>query len=105
MPVASVSLKLVRDAPNKEDEERKPSLKEQPSYLKEVGVALSRREELLKLKERLSSSRLILSADPSSKPWLLARQISQSKIVEAKPAAQPRRKLRERSGSSSSEEK
>ena len=30
--------------------ERKPSLKEQPSYLKEVGVALSRREELLKLK-------------------------------------------------------
>jgi hypothetical protein len=30
--------------------ERKPSLKEQPSYLKEVGVALTRREELLKLK-------------------------------------------------------
>jgi hypothetical protein len=35
--------------------ERKPSLKEQPSYLKEVGVALTRREELLKLKVKSSS--------------------------------------------------
>ena len=33
-----------------QDGERKPSLKEQPSYLKEVGVALTRREELIKLK-------------------------------------------------------
>jgi len=80
--------------------ESKPSLKEQPSYLKEVGVALTRREELLKLKERLSSSRLILSADPSSKPWLLARQISASKLIE-----QPSRVWREREREDSSSDK
>merc|ERR1712098_652422 len=55
---------------------RKKSLKEQPSYLKEVSVALSRREELLRLKERLSSAKLLLDADPSTKPWLLTRSIS-----------------------------
>jgi hypothetical protein len=40
--------------------ERKPSLKEQPSYLKEVGVALNRRDELLKLQVRssLATSRI-----------------------------------------------
>jgi len=79
--------------------ESSPSLKEQPSYLKEVGVALTRREELLKLKERLSSSRLILSADPSSKPWLLARQISASKLVD-----QPNRVSRDSVESSSDKE-
>merc|ERR1712106_400361 len=41
---------------------RKPSLKEQPSYLKEVSVALSRREELLKLRQRMSAARLIMAA-------------------------------------------
>merc|ERR1712105_360545 len=49
---------------------RKPSLKEQPSYLKEVSVALHRGEELKKLKEKLSSARLIMEKDPSAKPWM-----------------------------------
>jgi len=83
----------------KDVEERRPSIKEQPSYLKEVGVALTRREELLKLKERLSSSKLILSADPSSKPWLLARQISASKLKLQSDVLRPRLS-RESSGSS-----
>ena len=38
-----------------QEDGRKKSLKEQPSYLKEVGVALNRREELLKLKVSLES--------------------------------------------------
>ena len=59
---------------------RKPSLKEQPSYLKEVSIALTRREELFKLRERMSSARLLLEADPSTKPWLSARSISSSSI-------------------------
>merc|ERR1711928_191365 len=56
-------------------ETRKKSLKEQPSYLKEVSVALNRGEELKKLKERLSSA----------KPWMLSRSISNSSLG-AKPA-------------------
>ena len=59
---------------------RRPSLKEQPSYLKEVSIALTRREELFKLRERMSSARLLLEADPSTKPWLQARSISYSSI-------------------------
>merc|ERR1711999_39156 len=50
-------------------ETRKKSLKEQPSYLKEVSVALNRGEELKKLKERLSAAKLIMEKDPSAKPW------------------------------------
>ena len=61
---------------------RKPSLKEQPSYLKEVSVALSRREELLKLRERMSAAKLIMDADPAAKPWLLSRSISNNSIKE-----------------------
>merc|ERR1712002_160756 len=61
---------------------RKPSLKKQPSYLKEVSVALSRREELLKLRERMSAAKLIMDADPSAKPWLLSRSISSNSIKE-----------------------
>merc|ERR1712168_1584268 len=61
---------------------RKPSIKEQPSYLKEVSVALSRREELLKLRERMSAAKLIMDADPSAKPWLLSRSISSNSIKE-----------------------
>merc|ERR1711887_10443 len=61
---------------------RKPSLKEQPSYLKEVSVALTRREELLKLRERMSSAKIILDADPSAKPWLLSRSLSSNSIKE-----------------------
>merc|ERR1712183_1227403 len=61
---------------------RKPSLKEQPSYLKEVSVALSRREELLKLRERMSAAKLIMDADPSAKPWLLSRSISTNSLKE-----------------------
>merc|ERR1712122_322853 len=61
---------------------RKSSLKEMPSYLKEVSVALTRREELLKLRERMSSAKLILEKDPTAKPWLLSRSISNSSIKE-----------------------
>jgi hypothetical protein len=82
---------------------RKPSLKEMPSYLKEMAVATNRRQELLKLKERLSNSKLILSADPASKPWLLARQISSAKLESVKkPRISPDR-LYSRSSSSTSE--
>merc|ERR1712061_659728 len=48
---------------------RKPSLKEQPSYLKEVSTALNRREDLLKMKQRLSSNS-IRDLDPATKPWM-----------------------------------
>merc|ERR1712050_192970 len=65
---------------------RKPSLKEQPSYLKEVSVALNRGEELKKLKERLSAAKLIMDKDPSAKPWMLSRSISNSSLG-AKPAS------------------
>merc|ERR1711988_578711 len=58
-------------------ETRKKSLKEQPSYLK---------EELKKLKERLSAAKLIVEKDPSAKPWMLSRSISNSSLG-AKPAA------------------
>ena len=61
---------------------RKSSLKEMPSYLKEVSVALSRREELLKLRERMSSAKIILEKDPSAKPWLLSRSISNNSIKD-----------------------
>ena len=68
-------------APSPAKMTRKPSLKEQPSYLKEVSVALSRREELLKLRQRMSAARLIMDADPAAKPWLLSRSISNKDIL------------------------
>merc|ERR1711874_145570 len=61
-------------------ETRKKSLKEQPSYLKEVSVALNRGDELRKLKERLSAAKLIMEKDPSAKPWMLSRSISNSSL-------------------------
>ena len=64
---------------------RKSSLKEMPSYLKEVSVALNRREELLKLRERMSSAKIILEKDPSAKPWLLSRSISNNSIKDETP--------------------
>merc|ERR1739848_143905 len=70
-------------------ETRKKSLKEQPSYLKEVSVALNRGEELKKLKERLSAAKLIMEKDPSAKPWMLSRSISNSSLG-AKSAVKPR---------------
>ena len=70
-------------APLLKAEDRKPSLKEMPSYLKEVSVALTRREELLKLRERMSSAKLILEKDPTAKPWLLSRSISNSSIISS----------------------
>merc|ERR1712227_188876 len=76
---------LVKQAPAPapvDTKERKPSLKEMPSYLKEVSVALNRREELLKLRERMSSAKLILEKDPTAKPWLLSRSISNSSMKE-----------------------
>merc|ERR1712002_1058617 len=80
---------------------RKPSLKKQPSYLKEVSVALSRREELLKLRERMSAAKLIMDADPSAKPWLLSRSISNNSIKEdILTTSRARNTDREREGSS-----
>merc|ERR1712130_260181 len=82
---------------------RKPSLKEQPSYLKEVSVALNRGEELKKLKERLSAAKLVMVKDPSVKPWMLSRSISNSSLG-AKPAGlktRPRSVSRESSSDDS----
>merc|ERR1711944_213355 len=81
-------------------ETRKKSLKEQPSYLKEVSVALNRGEEL---KKRLSAAKLIMEKDPSAKPWMLSRSISNSSLG-AKPAAvktRPRSVSRESSSDDS----
>merc|ERR1712083_1046699 len=78
---------------------RKPSLKEQPSYLKEVSVALNREEELKKLKERLSAAKLIMKKDPSAKPWMLSRSISNSSLG-AKSAVKPRPRSVSRESSS-----
>merc|ERR1711878_130527 len=78
---------------------RKPSLKEQPSYLKEVSVALNRGEELKKLKERLSAAKLIMEKDPSAKPWMLSRSISNSSLG-AKSAVKPRPRSVSRESSS-----
>merc|ERR1712212_370571 len=82
---------------------RKPSLKEQPSYLKEVSVALHRGEELKKLKERLSAAKLIMDKDPSAKPWMLSRSISDSSLgaKSAGVKTRPRGVSRESSGDDS----
>merc|ERR1712018_331962 len=84
-------------------ETRKKSLKEQPSYLKEVSVALNTGEELKKLKERLPAAKLIMDKDPSAKPWTLSRSISNSSLG-AKPAGlknRPRSVSRESSSDDS----
>merc|ERR1712083_986858 len=59
----------------------------QPSYLKEVSTALTRREELLRLKERLSSSKLLLSMDPKTKPWLIKRSASSVSSLSLSPSS------------------
>ena len=43
---------------------------------------MPRREELLKLRERMSSAKIILEKDPSAKPWLLSRSISNSSMKD-----------------------
>merc|ERR1712212_1141001 len=92
---------MATPGPNPVKITRKPSLKEQPSYLKEVSVALSRREELLKLRERMSAAKLIMDADPSAKPWLLSRSISNNSIKEdILVTTRERNRDREREGSS-----
>merc|ERR1711997_899284 len=58
--------------------DRKPSLRELPSYRKEANQALNRREGLKSLSQRLSSNRDLLNADPSTKPWLKFRSISRT---------------------------
>ena len=75
-------------------------MKEMPSYLKEVSVALSRREELLKLRERMSSAKLILEKDPTAKPWLLSRSISNSSIKDEAKSDRLRKISRESRSSS-----
>merc|ERR1711931_175185 len=79
---------------------RKPSLKEQPSYLKEVSVALNRGEELKKLKERLSAAKLIMDKDPSAKPWMLSRSISNSSLGAKSAGVKPRPRSVSRESSS-----
>merc|ERR1712210_205300 len=79
---------------------RKPSLKEQPSYLKEVSVALHRGEELKKLKERLSAAKLIMDKDPSAKPWMLSRSISNSSLGAKSAGVKPRPRSVSRESSS-----
>merc|ERR1711862_1091701 len=74
---------------------RRPSLKEQPSYLKEVSVALTRREELLRLRERMSAAKLIMEADPSAKPWLLSRSISNNSIPRCRKVSKDSRSSRD----------
>jgi len=76
------------------------SLKEQPSYLKEVSVALSRGDELRKLKERLSAARLIMEKDPSAKPWMLSRSISNSSLGSKPATVKPRVRSASRESSS-----
>lgn len=49
---------------------RRPSLKEMPSFRNEASKALDRRDDLARLKERLSFNRDLLNGDPASKPWL-----------------------------------
>ena len=58
---------------------RKPSLKEMPSYRDEASRALNRREDVNGIKDRLSASKEMLNADPSTKPWL--RRTSGSSAV------------------------
>merc|ERR1712037_484258 len=70
---------------------RKPSLKEQPSYLKEVSVDLNRGEELTKL---------IMDKDPSAKPWMLSRSISNSSLGAKSAGVKPRPRSVSRESSS-----
>merc|ERR1711862_568554 len=79
---------------------RKPSLKEQPSYLKEVSVAINRGDELRKLKERLSAAKLLMEKDPSAKPWMLSRSISAASLGPKPVAVKPRVRNASRDSSS-----
>ena len=63
---------------SQENGDRKPSLREMPSYREEANKALNRREDLKSLSQRLSSNRDLLNADPSTKPWLKFRSISRT---------------------------
>ena len=60
------------------DNDRKVSLREMPSYREEANKALNRREGLKSLSQRLSSNRDLLNADPATKPWLKFRSISRT---------------------------
>ena len=56
-------------------------------------MVLTRRDELLRLRERMSAAKLIMDANPSAKPWLLSRSISNTSIKEeVKAATIPRRR-------------
>merc|ERR1712002_468122 len=99
-PTYYLASMAVSAGPKPVEIKRKPSLKKQPSYLKEVSVALSRREELLKLRERMSAAKLIMDADPSAKPWLLSRSISNTSIKEDILVTRERNMSRDREESS-----
>ena len=59
---------------------RRPSLKEMPSFRAEASKALNRREDLQRIKDRLSFNREILHADPASKPWLKMKHASPHQV-------------------------
>merc|ERR1712020_312258 len=63
---------------SQENGDRKPSLRELPSYKDEAKRALHRQDDLKSLSKRLSSNRDLLNADPSTKPWLKFRSISRT---------------------------
>lgn len=62
------------------DDPRKQSLREMPSYRDEASKALNRRDDLKDLKRRLSSNRDLLNADHASKPWLKFRSVSKKSL-------------------------
>merc|ERR1711944_8250 len=78
------TMSMVQQPPRRESystkalEERKPSLRELPSYKKEAERAMGRQDDLKSLSKRLSSNRDLLNADPSTKPWLKFRSISRT---------------------------
>merc|ERR1719245_2291434 len=49
---------------------RRPSLKEIPSYRDEASQHLNRREDVKSISARLSAGKEILNADPATKPWM-----------------------------------
>merc|ERR1719422_407872 len=67
---------------------RRVSLREMPSFRNDASKALDRRDDLQKLKAKLSFNREILhSADPASQPWLRKTSGAAAPIRESKDEA------------------
>ena len=54
-------------SPQNSTGDRKPSLREMPSYREEASKALNRREDLKSLSQRLSANKDLMNADHSTK--------------------------------------